>query len=513
MYRLFLEAPGFDVDLEDIELYYTWLHKCHNTECLYLILGNLHPRFFSLSVEARFDFVVRFTLRGSRIDTSGFLKCIGLRQSDQKLASLRSSSGESVLHCIAHNLWNYGPREFATDELRRWLDLGINVLKNGADPCCIPRRTPSLEGHGVRNLDPHPSYQRKLEWQGTPLMDALGIVDWVLWLDHPHGIAGMLRIIQIWAWMLQQADLDLDDYGDKESKIWKSLGIEDFSNTDQTIYPSPFRVRVRELIYGPTPANWSLAVQWPLSIYIFKLHLVPGAFSEKRDLPTTIIWDPTEEERNEGPWKIAEKMIIQSKSRDLRDLVVEPREPFRELVNSVQDDLGAIILMQYRASRLRGSASRSHSQPRLMRHRRKIYDENRGSDLHLWLEIYHLCPFDSAWRLAHREGRWNGVSCDPRNCVEGISNGPHSVQESYSWQYRSYLGYIAGCQDGYTGSYYSRGRRLARNMRHTGTRSCPQGCGKVHLDRIQVPEALRPFHPKRRYGEDLMLEGDGYEES
>ena len=51
-------------------------------------------------------------------------------------------------------------------------------------------------------------------------------------------------------------------------------------------------------------------------------------------------------------------------------------------------------------------------------------------------------------------------------------------------------------------------------MRHTATRSCPQGCSEIHLDQIQVPESLRNFHPKRIYEEDLETEADDdYEET
>lgn len=107
--------------------------------------------------------------------------------------------------------------------------------------------------------------------------------------------------------MLQQAGLDLRDYGDKESQVWKLLGIEDFSKIDQANCPLNYRARVGQLIYGPTPADWSLMIRWPIRIRIFKLHPPPGVFPVKHNLLTTIIWYPTEEERNEGPWEIAEK--------------------------------------------------------------------------------------------------------------------------------------------------------------------------------------------------------------
>jgi hypothetical protein len=257
-----------------------------------LDLENLHPRFFSLPVEARFDLAVQLSSPQVAIEPSSFLKCIGLQQSDQRLASLRSSNGTSVLHHIAHILWSFPPQlRLLKDELQGWLDLGLNVLKSGADPCCISRR---CFRYGA------PLYRAEGR-QSTPLMDALKLECWGTPGGSLYFREMTLKIIQIWAGMLQQAGLDLRDYCDKESQVWKSLGIEDYSKIDQADHPSYYLAKVGQLIYGPTPADWSLMISCPISIPIFKLHPPPGAFPEKRNLPTTIIWYPTEEEQNEGP--------------------------------------------------------------------------------------------------------------------------------------------------------------------------------------------------------------------
>jgi hypothetical protein len=498
MYRLFLEAPSFDADLEESELQYEWLRYCPNMQCLYLILENLHPRFFSLPVEARFDLAVRVRHPEVKIKPSDFLKFIGLRQTDQRLASLRSSSGESILHYIAQFLHSFTRGGLPKEELQGWLDLGVNVLKNGADPSCISRRA---------------LYRREEGRQSTPFMDALNIEYWGVSDYFIYFRSVTLEIIQIWGGMLQQAGLDLRDCGDKESQVWKSLGIEDYSKINQADHPWYHSARVGQLIYGPTPADWSLMICWPISIPIFRLHPPPGAFPQKHNLPTTTIWYPTEEEMNEGPWEVAEERRIQPERRDLRDVIIEPKKPFEELVDSVQDDLGAIMLMHHRASRPRGSASRSHSQPRSMYHRKAVYGNPtiQESRHRPWLGTCHLCPLDSQWRLgliSRHDSRH-----DPRSCAKGISNERHSVQESWSWRRHSYLGHIAICQDSdkkHYRSWYS----LPRSMSHTATRSCPQGCSKVHLDQIQVPESLRNFHPKRIYEEYLETEADDdYEET
>ncbi|KAF2235308.1 hypothetical protein EV356DRAFT_500539 [Viridothelium virens] len=305
--------------------------------------------------------------------------------------------------------------------------------------------------------------------------------------------------------MIQQAGLDLLEYGDNESQIWKRFGSKDISKVDRANNLEFSETRAPELIYGATPADWSLMTCWPPKIRASMLHPPPGAFPKSRNLPTTIIWDPTEEERNEGPWEIAEVRMIPSRYRDLRDVGIELKEAFEELSDGVQDDLGAIMLMQYRASHPQGSASRSHSQPRHMYRRDMVYGKLRSSRRHQWLDVYHLCLFDAQWRLASCCSRadairtdWYGHCQNPRSCAKGISAGCHSVQESSSWRHSSYLGDIAQCQE-----QNPRGDEhgIPRGMRHSYTRSCPQGCGKVHLDRIQVPEALQPYHPTpwRRY--------------
>jgi hypothetical protein len=170
-------------------------------------------------------------------------------------------------------------------------------------------------------------------------------------------------------------------------------------------------------------------------------------------------------------------------------------------------------LMHHRASRPRGFASRSHSQPRSMYHRKAV-DGNltmQESRHRPWLGKYHLCPFDSQWRLGLISG--HDVRHDLRSCAKGISNERHSVQESWTWRRYSYLGHIAICKDSDKKHYWS-WDSLPRSMSHTATRSCPQGCSKVHLDQIQVPESLRNFHPKRIYEEDSETEADDdYEET
>ena len=190
---------------------------------------------------------------------------------------------------------------------------------------------------------------------------------------------------------------------------------------------------------------------------IYKLRPLPGAFTEEDHLPTMITWVPTKEEENEGPWEIVGTKKIVTELMDLRDLVVQqPKEPFTELVDGLQDDSGVVMLMQDRASRARSSASRSHSQPPYMRNRNIANCAVQESSIHWWLGTYHRCPFDSRWHLdcvsevdeCYRVTRqWrHGVQWDynhVRNCARGISDGPFIVQESESWYWHSFLPFVS----------------------------------------------------------------------
>ncbi|KAL9095830.1 MAG: hypothetical protein Q9165_001827 [Trypethelium subeluteriae] len=343
IYRLFLEAPGFDADLEDAEIRCAWLSHCYSAKCLDLILANSQPRFYSLSVDARFEAIAWVRPWSLLMGPFDFLRYLGLQQSDQRLASLRSSSGLSVLHYIAHFLWRLIGTSLQ-DNLQEWLNLGLNVLKHGADPSCIARDISRSVGTTPRDF----RFLREEASLSTPLMNALAISD-AAFSDHhhrPHSRTEILKLIRTWAEMIQQAGLDLLEYGHKESQIWKTLGlgIEDALEVDRANHLERLKTRVGQLIYGATPADWSLTICSPPKIRVSMLHPLPGAFPESRNLPTTIIWNPTEGERNEGPWEIAEERVIPSRYRDLRD-VVESRKAYEEVVDGVQDDSGAIMIV------------------------------------------------------------------------------------------------------------------------------------------------------------------------
>ena len=278
--------------------------------------------------------------------------------------------------------------------------------------------------------------------------------------------------------MIQAGGIELCEYGNKENQIWKDIGIK---------IPGRW-ARAEQIVYGPTPSDWSIIIRHVHHIPIYKLHSLPGAFIENCSAPTTIMWPRTREEEDEGRWERVETKRVLSEPVDVRYINARLTEPFTELVESAQDDSGVVMLMQYRASRTRSSASRSHSQPSSIRRREAAYQKVRYSHRHPWLNLYHLCPFNSQWQFGYNRGESFGL----RSCIKDTSHGRSSVQESWSWWHSSFLADISQCQG--QDPYFS---ESSKSLRHTAARDCPQKCSQVHLNRLQVPASLRRFHPRQ----------------
>ncbi|EXJ67537.1 uncharacterized protein A1O5_09550 [Cladophialophora psammophila CBS 110553] len=349
MYRLFIEAPGFDADLYTSPLRYAWIYGCQSERCLDIILTNQFSGFCRLPLEARFELAVQTGVQ-SCMERAGFLKCIGLGKSDQRLANLRSSGGLTILHYVARRL-----RTLVTyfscpyHRITEWFDLGVRVLINGADPYGV---APGDDQSSVRRFFMNQDVKQEYYWQTTALLDCMGIADFEV-LRYAGGwiYTEMMDALRIWIEMVQKAGLDLCEYGAKESQIWDSLvlrGLEERRRhgsmpVEQDRLES---VRVERLVYGPTPADWSLKVSYSQTLYVHKLSLLPGAFGPKSSLPDQIIWFPDEEEETEGNWTIVQKKRLVPAAADLRDLVPSSCGPFMELLDETQDDSGVIMLMQ-----------------------------------------------------------------------------------------------------------------------------------------------------------------------
>ena len=494
MYRTIAKTPGFDADLENTSLGYGWLESCANMECLDLILKYQIWNFAYLSIETKFELALQITR--SSINCLDILRFIGLRPSDHRLASLRNSSGMSLLHYIARRITGA-----PSSVLKDWLDLGVNILKGSADLFSIAQR------QSRDHIGPFGGFHwsdTSQEDQGTtPFMELIGLRLWGIDMDCQ--LQRLLKNIRNWVTMMQQAGIDLRDYGTKESQMWRSLGSEDHAvferrKSNNTCPPA----KIEQLVFGPTPTDWSLIYRRYPRVPVFKQYRTPGTCPSQFDLPETIIWCPTEQEEMNGPWETQPRIEIASAQMDLRDMCVRGEDSFTQLVDSTQDDSGTIMLMQYRISRPRTSNSRSHSQPPSIQRTRTDFSEQ--SKHHSWMGRYHLCPFDSRRRPGCATLTWEQYQImlgfglfDLRSCVKGISAGrSFSFQESEEWRNRSYLAEIAACQD----KLDRFDHRWSRNwIDHTQDCNCPWGCNKISLSQLRVPDSLQDFHPRRIYEE------------
>ncbi|KAH0848295.1 hypothetical protein FOPE_02203 [Fonsecaea pedrosoi] len=474
MYRLFLQDPDIDTNMTDnIRLGVArniWLQLCRRVEPLEVVLQNQLPGFDSRTFEERFELASRLT----RLDATAFLRCVGMQAMDPRLALLRNNSGQTVLHCVAsHNLERH----------KDWLDIGLGVLKNGADPSMIA---------DASNYGPE-------EWLVTPLLHYLQVHRW----KSPRDFIRMLHRVHTWAEMIQQAGLDLFQYGVRESGIWRDLGVQALEKR------GGWGAQVTGLIYGPAPEDWSLTIVHHWTIDVYKLHLLPGAFSDKPRLPDKIAWLPTELERDEGCWTRIERRQRVTEAVDLRQVPFYQRQPFINIVNGSQDDSGPVMLMEYRASRVTGGTrTRSCSQPPCRG--RRALPPVRDSDGRAWID-YHFCLLNSRWRVGGTDRVLEGPpiadfpaatwAVDVRNCLRGAcSDTPTSFLQGGRWKSGSFLAEIVDCQDeSQYHSFTEQNRRSEESLRHKGTWDCPQGCGNLDIGRLNVPLPLRPFHPHRRY--------------
>ncbi|KAI1615486.1 hypothetical protein EDD36DRAFT_485823 [Exophiala viscosa] len=338
MYRLFFDTPGFDADFEGDDREH-WLSRCTNWECLEFVLRSQFPHFFTLSADEKFALVIHKGMRDIETPTD-FAKLIGLSRSDQRLATLRCSNGTTVLHYVAKRLrdivfgrvlaWpepSERPYRISKREsLQDWLSFGASLLKDGADPCSIA----------------YPECTDRGNAPASPLLEMLGLWNFKWQFKPSHEartrIMVLIERIRIWAEMLQQAGIDLYQYGASESEIWQSL--KPFylpSNPGPKAEGFAETMIVEQLVYGSTPADWGVLLCPFWTIHVYKLRRLPGDFVGERLLPEVIPWSPMREEDGEGYWDIVKSTTMTSTSTDLRNLAYPSIPNFVQLLHVLDE--------------------------------------------------------------------------------------------------------------------------------------------------------------------------------
>lgn len=490
MYRIFLNDTELDPDLNNQQNRRLWLDATPNTECLDIVLHHQCTGFNSWPLEALFQLALQIGVGSSFLGPSDFLRIIGLRATDRRLSTLTSSCGRTVMHYIggrfqspAFSYWGDNPL------LNTWTDLGVQVLQNGANLCPVAT-------DGYLTSFPGPPSDN---WPKTPLLECLGIWNWGVNVGE-HTLHRMTSVISIWAGMIQRAGIDLCEYGAKENMVWESLGVK----THEGLLG--VKMKVKGLMFGPMPTDWGLMCSTSRTVKLFELQRGVGSFPSESHLPSKIFWPPTEKEEGEGVWKPFQKMKLVSKPTNILNSTRLLEEPFVQLVDGTQDDSGPIMLWQDRATRPSYPKRRSKSQPPCLRRRENAYLAAHMSTSRPWLECYHLCPLDSQWRIGCLRGPYDLLqdsyaqwTVDSGNCIMRPLTRTCSAQESDRWRRNSFLTHITFCQDRnkYQLQFVNRGPVITRH--NCDSTDCPQGCSKVNVARLRVPDCCLPYHPKRRF--------------
>ena len=350
--------------------------------------------------------------------------------------------GGDVLSSVA---FAFG-RCVTSSELDLWTHIGVTAIKNGADPVAGPDQVRS------------------------PLLDLLS--DFTSPDSDKLSIELILIALGLWVDMLKEANVDLKVYCLKESKA-----LQDRFDLNFLSFARGFsnKLQVVAIEYDDQKQSCSLCFRTWTTVPLRSLHQPPGSFMDQSMLPTTICWNPDQEESEEGFWLI-EYVHLVSEKISLQEFVDASTTAYHGLVDSTQDDNGILTRILDNSCRSRRSRKRSSSQPRPVRRRRHNYGTYYRSKCHLWLQPLHFCMDTSTWvSRDHKE---------IRNCV----NGDPLEYESELGPY-GFLDEVHACQIGFE-QVFGFGRGL-----HGFTQQCPRNCAKVNLDTLAVPRSLPHWHP------------------
>ncbi|KAH6646067.1 hypothetical protein BKA67DRAFT_92594 [Truncatella angustata] len=497
IWHTIMSEPEFDITAEE-DHDCPWLWRCSDSRSLEHILQNRYEKFELWPLEKRFQLALRFEI----LPVSAFLRCLGVSSLDARLVSLKDVYGTTILHHIARRVFAYQTCRLVDEDKQNWFDFGVDMLKNGADPCCIAEvdRAYRMVPESAQSYD-----------SITPLLETLGIS----WL-HIEGSSSVLtQRLENWCKMIEHGGINLRDYAAMESQAWKMLRIKNCATNDPgTVLYGGKRYSLLGLdtesgLFVDTFGNCSFKLVRQHTHVVCELGRTPGAYIDNDNLPRTVNWWPNQDEKNEGIWEVIAYITTASKAIDVREHLRQAKEPFTLLVDGIQDDSGPLSLMQYRASRQRSHMRRSNSQPPNLRRREIAQTALLQSVSHPWLDSYHLCPSESRWRFGCSKFSCDGdntvfqlfsdnykrTAAAVRSCVQEKLHSTSAVQQSIYWKVSSFLAEIASCQDGSVPD-------LAPTVsRHNRGRDCPEGCSTVDLNKLKVPEALRSHHPQRFYEE------------
>ncbi|WPH04484.1 Hypothetical protein R9X50_00737500 [Acrodontium crateriforme] len=347
----FINVHGLDIDLEDVACLENWSFEETGAECWNIVVKNQSG---PLSLTSKSIILATFIDRGVSARPHELSNIFGLDVFGRQMAKLKDPRGRSALWMVASELEKRVKANYkSSSTLEEWFDLGVRLIRNGADP------------HG-----------RNHKGEGS-------IVSGYIWDFHAR-LNTRVTLVRLWAQLLDAAGVNLVSYGDAEVANCDGGAVffEYALDGPHTCF----------LLYGSRPDDWGIRFQPIERLQIFQYYVTPGTFPQTSRVPTKISWYPIGRERLEGAWRLGSEHHRHSLSNTAVDHYKPPENrhiPLADMINSTQDDTLMLPLLLERERHQR-PRKRSQSEPRLA---------NDGICLSRGLIVLHQCPLDGKYRI------------------------------------------------------------------------------------------------------------------
>jgi hypothetical protein len=448
--KFFFDDRHLSMDILSLKSCLTY---CHHLESLELIFRNSRKHYKGMSASARIGFGAE-TFFLTDHSAAVYMAKIGLSIPELAVVQFPKPVKGFALHHVAGVLTRAGS-DF-DDSMEGWIQLGVDIIQNGADLFSMRRsRTPLLTA------------LVGFSFSGTLTPD-------------------IRRPLQRWNDMLRRANVDLEWYCAKESEIWKPLSAGLWKTRSDTCSTRLVKVKFCHETQSCIPV-----FQDEVIIPVMRLRLMPGSFRGSRDPFETICWDTlSKEEEEEGHWSEVGCVFIRSSLTCDYDPEQESFGWYSKLIDCTQDDNGTLLRMTRSSRNGNSSSKRASSQPPSQRRTRHDDQVLFSSRMHEWLPLYHYCHVQSTWTVScHRVRRQHWL--EPRMCVYQEDNRD---TDRHSWlRETNFLDEIRACKS-FRDRYDALPYPLLRHSHRTG---CPQGCDQVDLEKLAKPRFLPAWHPCR----------------
>lgn len=456
--RGLLESGSTNVDMD-----FTTPGSCESLQWMeeHQINTLLDGDVFSNGQQSALDFFEAMSSRSIFTTARTFLRVVGLKSTSSELATLITRNGRlSILHFVAKML-AWAPDEMAiTDSaIEDWLAIASTLLKHGFKP------------------------------SAKTYSDCTAL--WCLVDECPNTPCGSRwasEVIRAWVRTVQEAGIDLPEYGRHEADIWRLKYLRQSKHLESEVVEM-------SLSYGHTADQWRVtkSLSTSKSVSLYEMERMPGIFGSNPYIPTYICWDPDDFDQGAHSWRF---VSIAKSWRQSRDAFQENEEHETKKKNTClpADDAALTVTLASRGTKWVVTPRRSASLPPTIHGQDDMIARLAHSfTTPAWYSRPHYCVSTASCKYAniHKSG---ARACANDACRRADHLDRHPV---FAWQGANFLADIRDCQDGYIPSnsrFYGFRRSLSL---HTGTRDCPQGCAKVHLEKFHVPQAFREFHPLR----------------